>query len=131
MLFGVGFFLKGAYMSKALGKAVACPQRSVQVLPVQKTGGAVPALAGLCKNFCSVADIGVGVYEITLNIQQPGVQMVVGSVTLKAAGIAVIDPANTTALKIRVNTFAVDGVTATDLDFDLVAYVCNAADLLS
>ena len=111
-------------------KFMQSPQRQVAMLSLSKTGGGAPVLSGLCAAFCSIVDVGVGVYEITVNEQRPFTQVVQGHVTLHAAGIATIDKALTDKLKITVKTFEVDGTTPDDLDFDLLVIGCYAIDLL-
>jgi hypothetical protein len=111
-------------------KGVMSPQRQVAALALSKTGLGSPVLSGLCANFCSVAKTGVGVYEITVNVQRPFAQLVVGSVLLHQSGVAIKDHAATTKLKIVIKTFDVDGTTAAEKDFDLVVFGSYASDLL-
>lgn len=112
------------------GKGVSSPQREMAVLSLRKTGLGTPVLSGLCAKFCSVVDNGVGDYTIVVNTQRPFNQVVQGVATLHQAGIVVIDLANTNKLQIRIKTFAVDGTTAAEKDFDLIVIGSYAIDLL-
>lgn len=111
-------------------KGVMSPQRQVAVLALSKTGLGTPVLSGLCAKFCTVAKTGTGVYEITVNVQRPFAQLTVGSVLLHQSGVAIKDQAASTKLKIVIKTFAVDGTTAAEKDFDLVVFGSYASDLL-
>lgn len=110
--------------------AVTSPQRALVLLSLTKTGGGTPVLGGLCANFCSIIDNGTGDYTILVNEQEPFWQVVQAVVTLHASGVAIIDTANTDKLKVSIKTFAVDGTTAADKDFDLLVIGCTAKDLL-
>jgi len=115
-------------MSYAL--AVTSPQRQTAILAITKTGLGTPVISGLCANFCTVVDNGVGDYTIIVNKQRPFAQAIIGSVTLHQSGIARIDKANTNKLQIRILTFAVDGTTAAEKDFDLICLGSFSSDLL-
>lgn len=110
--------------------AVSSPQRGMTFLALRKTGGGTPVLSGLCASFCTVVDNGVGDYTINVNIQQPFAQNIISNVLLHTAGIAVLDLANSDNLKIRVKTFAVDGTTPAEKDFDLICVGSTASTLL-
>lgn len=109
---------------------VASPQRLMNLLALSKTGAGVPVLSGLCAKFCTVAKIGVGIYEITVNTQRPFAQKVHAVATPHAPGFAHVDLANTSKLKVRVKTFDVDGATAKELDFELIVIGSYASDLI-
>lgn len=111
------------------GKGVSSPQRELALLTLTKTGGATPALGGLCAKFCSIVRTGAGVYEVTVNTQRPFNQIVQAQVTAAAVGFATVDTALTDKFKVTVKTFAVAG-TAADLDFQLLVVGSYAIDLL-
>lgn len=111
-------------------QTVESPQRKVAVIGLTKTGLGTPALSGLCASFCSVAKTGTGVYEITINTQRPFAQLMVGSILLHQSGIAVKDQSASTKLKLVVKTFAVDGTTAAEKDFDIIVLGSFATDLI-
>jgi hypothetical protein len=111
-------------------QTVESPQRKVAVLGLTKTGLGTPVLSGLCAGFCSIAKTGTGVYEITVNTQRPFAQLMVGSYMLHQSGVMMKDFAASTKLKIVVKTFAVDGTTAAEKDFDIVILGSYASDLI-
>lgn len=111
-------------------EAIGSPQRQMYLLALRKTGLGTPVLSGLCANFCSVVDNGVGDYTILVNRQAPFVQVALATATLHQSGIIIIDTATTTKLQISVKTFAVDGTTAAEKDFDLLVVGSRASDLL-
>lgn len=111
-------------------QTVECPQRKVAVIGLTKTGLGTPVLSGLCASFCSVAKTGVGVYEITVSTNRPFAQLMVGSYMLHQSGVMIKDLAASTKLKLVVKTFAVDGTTAAEKDFDIVILGCFATDLI-
>lgn len=110
--------------------AITCPQRCVSILVLKKTGLGTPVLSGLCAKFCTVIDNGVGDYSIVANIQDPGAQVLTAAVTLHTSGIAQAVQAGTDALKVQIKTFAVDGTTPAEKDFDIFIAVCGARDLI-
>lgn len=112
---------------------VQSPQRQMSMLALKKTGLGTPALSGLCANFCTIVDIGVGQYQININVQRPFAQEVIVTATPHTSGIINIDRAGgdaSTNLQIKINTFAVDGTTPAELDFDLVIIGSFASDLI-
>lgn len=109
---------------------VQSPQRQASIVSIRKTGGATPALSGLCQNFCSIVRNGVGDYSILVNIKRPYSQVVTGVAMPHASGIIRLNLATTSKLQISIKCFAVDGITAAELDFDLIAMGSFAADLL-
>lgn len=112
-------------------KGVDSPQRLVAVLAVTKTGLGTPVLSGLCAAMCSVTYVGVGVYDITVNTKRPFENGLVVSALLHTAGNVQKDVANSTKLKVRIKTFAVDGTTAAEKDFDMMVLGSYAKDLIS
>lgn len=114
----------------SIAQAVISPQRQVALLALTKTGLGSPVLSGLCANFCTIAKTGVGVYEITANVQRPFAQLMVGNILLHSSGVAIKDQAASTKLKIVVKTFNVDGTTAAEKDFDITLVGCYASDLM-
>lgn len=111
-------------------QGVSSPQRQVALLALTKTGLGTPVLSGLCAKFCSIAKTGVGVYEITANVQRPFAQLMVGNILLHTSGVAIKDQSASTNLKIVVKTFNVDGTTAAEKDFDITIIGSYASDLL-
>lgn len=109
-------------------KDVECPQVGTAILAVRKTGLGTPVISGLCANFCSVVNNGVGDYTIIVQTKRPFLQGCFATATLHQSGIATIDLANTTKLQVRVKTFAVDGTTAAEKDFDLIVLGTYAQD---
>lgn len=101
-------------------KDVECPQVATAILAVRKTGLGTPVLSGLCAAHCSVVDNGVGDYTIVVNTKRPFLQGCIATATLHTSGVAILDVANTNKLQVRVKTFAVDGTTASERDFDLI-----------
>lgn len=99
---------------------VECPQNKAAILGVRKTGLGTPVLSGLNANQCSVVDNGVGDYTIVVNTKRPFELGCIASATLHTTGTHVIDVAGSSKLQIRIKTFAVDGVTAAEKDFDLI-----------
>lgn len=99
---------------------VECPQIGTAILAVRKTGLGTPVISGLCAAQCSVVDNGVGDYTIVVNTKRPFLQGCLATATLHTSGIAILDVANTTKLQVRVKTFAVDGTTPAEKDFDLI-----------
>ena len=108
---------------------VDCPQRQVSLLAVRKTGAGTPVLSGLCANFCSISDLGVGDYVITVSTKRPFAQSVIATATPHSSGIIRLDIATSSALVIAVKCFAVDGTTPAELNFDLIAIGSFASDL--
>ena len=113
-----------------LNMDVQSPQRQVALLSVRKTGAGTPVLSGLCANFCSVVDNGVGNYTILVNDQRPFANGVQAVAMPHAPGIIHLDLANTSKLQVTVKCFAVDGTTPAELDFDLLVMGSFASDLL-
>lgn len=109
---------------------VECPQRQVSMLALRKTGAGTPVLSGLCANMCSVTDLGVGEYEITVNTQAPMAQNLIAVAMPHAPGVIHLVLADSDHLKITVNCFAVDGTTAAELDFELLVVGSSARDLI-
>ena len=106
------------------------PQRKMALLALSKIGGGTPVLSGLCAKFCSIVDVGVGIYEITVNTQQPFAQNVIATAMLHASGVITKDVALSDKLKITIKTYQVNGTTAADLDFDLIVVGSYATDLI-
>lgn len=109
-------------------KNVECPQIGTAILAVRKTGVGTPVLSGLCANQCTITDNGVGDYTITVNTKRPFAQGVIATATLHTSGIATVYVAGTDKLKVQIKTYAVDGTTATDLDFDFICIGTYASD---
>lgn len=110
--------------------AVSSPQRGMTFLALRKTGLGTPVISGLCAVFCTVVDNGVGDYTIIVNKQQPFAQAVIANVLLHTSGIAILDVANSSKLQVRIKTFAVDGTTPAEKDFDLICVGSTASTLL-
>ena len=110
--------------------ALSSPQRGMTLLALRKTGLGTPVISGLCANFCTVIDNGVGDYTIIVNKQQPFANGVIATALLHTSGIATLDVANTTNLQVRIKTFAVDGTTPAEKDFDLICVGSTASTLL-
>lgn len=113
-----------------IAKAVASPQRKVELLALSKIGAGTPTLTGLCASFCSIVKNATGVYTITVNQQAPFAQIVHGVAMPHAPGVIHLDLAGTSKLVFKVKCFAVDGTTASDLNFELLLVGCHASDLL-
>lgn len=111
-------------------KSVGSQQRGLEIIAVTKTGLGTPVLSGLCANFCSVVDNGVGDYTINVNINRPGAQPVIAAVLLHQTGTCQKVVAGSDKLKIQIKTFAVDGTTPAEKDFDLVIIGSDAQTLL-
>lgn len=113
-------------------KAIESPQRLIQLLALKKTGGGTPAISGLCASFCSITDNGVGDYTILVNRQAPFSQILVSSALAHSTtpGIITVHVAGTTALAVQIKTFAVDGTTPAEVDFDLIVIGSSARDLV-
>lgn len=102
----------------------------MSILAVRKTGAGTPVLSGLCASFCSIVDNGVGDYTIIVNSQRPFAQSVIATATPHSSGIIRLDVATSSKLQISVKCFAVDGTTAAELNFDLIAVGSFASDLM-
>lgn len=109
---------------------VQSPQRQSSIIAVRKTGAGSPVLSGLCANFCTVVDNGVGDFTIIVNKQRPYAQTVIATATPHASGIIRLNIATSNKLQISVKCFAVDGTTPAELDFDLIAVGSFSSDLL-
>ena len=109
-------------------KDVSCPQVKTAIIGVRKTGLGTPVISGLCAAQCSITDNDVGDYTIVVNTKRPFGLGVIATATLHTSGIAILDVANTTKLQVRVKTFAVDGTTAAEKDFDLIVLGTYALD---
>lgn len=120
-------------MSGFGSNTIQSPQRQLSLLALTKTGLGTPVLSGLCASFCTVVDIGVGQYQINVNVQRPFANGMIAAVLPHTAGIILKDVAGgdaSTNLQIKLNCFAVDGVTPAELDFDLVVVGSFATDLI-
>ncbi len=111
-------------------KNVQCPQRQVVILGLRKTGAGTPVISGLCANFCSIVDNGVGDYTIVINDQRPSAQTLLATATPHSSGIVRIDVATSNALQVSVKCFAVDGTTPAELNFDLIVMGSFSSDLM-
>lgn len=111
-------------------KAVESPQRKMSLLALRKTGAGTPVISGLCAEFCTIADGGVGDYVITVNTQAPFEQDVIAVAMPHSPGIIHLDVSASDNLQIAVLCFAVDGTTAAELDFDLMLVGSAARDLI-
>lgn len=112
---------------------VQSPQRQMNLVALTKTGLGTPVLSGLCASFCSIVDIGVGEYQINIMTNRPQANGLVVSATPHTSGIINIDRSGgdaSTNLQIKINTFAVDGTTPAELDFDLIVIGSFASDLI-
>lgn len=109
---------------------VESPQRATLLLALSKTGGATPALSGLCAKFCSVTKNGTGDYTIVVNKQQPMFQNLIISALPYTSGVITKVVASSNNLQVRVKCFAVDGTTPAELDFDMLVMGSVARDLL-
>lgn len=109
---------------------VSSPQNKVAILALRKTGAGTPALSGLCANFCSIVDNGVGDYTIIVNDQRPFAQSVIATATPHSSGIIRLDIATSSKLQVSVKCFAVDGTTPAELDFDLICLGSYASSLI-
>jgi hypothetical protein len=112
-------------------KNISSPQRDIAMLAVRKTGAGTPVLSGLCANFCTVVDNGVGDFTIIINKQRPFAQAMIATATPHSSGIIRLDVATSDKLQISVKCFAVNGTTPAELDFDLIALGSYASDLNS
>ena len=110
-------------------KSITSPQREVAMIAVRKTGAGTPVLSGLNASSCSVVDNGVGDFTIVVNTKRPFGVGVIATATAHSSGIVRLEVASTTKLQVRVRCFAVDGITAAELDFDLIALGTYASDL--
>lgn len=107
---------------------VECPQTKTAIIGVRKTGLGTPVLSGLNAAQCSVIDNGVGDYTIVVNTKRPFELGCIAQATLHTSGVVIIDVANSSKLQIRIKTFAVDGTTAAEKDFDLTVLGTYAKD---
>lgn len=112
-------------------KQMTSPQRETAVLALRKTGAGTPVLSGLCANFCSVVDNGVGDYTIIVNNPRPFAQSVIATATPHSSGIIRLNIATSSKLQISVKCYAVDGTTPAELDFDMICLGSYASDLNS
>ncbi len=113
-----------------LSKNVESPQRKMAMLSLRKTGAGTPVLSGLCADFCSVTDNGVGDYTITVNSPRPFANGCQAVAMPHSPGIIILDLAASSNLVVTVNCFAVDGITAAELNFDMIVIGSYASDLL-
>jgi hypothetical protein len=116
----------------AIGKQnLQSPQRDTAVLAVRKLGAGTPTLSGLCANFCTITDNGVGDYTIAINVDRPfaAASPIIANATPHSDGIIVLDVAASSNLVVTVNCFEVDGTTPAELDFDLICVGTYASDL--
>lgn len=104
-------------------------QRGLSVIAVRKTGAGTPVLSGLCASFCTIVDNGVGDFTIVVNVPRPFAQSVIATATAHSSGIIRLNVATSSKLQISVRCFAVDGITAAELDFDLICLGSYASDL--
>jgi len=111
-------------------KNVESPQRQMSLIAVRKTGAGTPVLSGLCANFCTVVDNGIGDFTIIVNTKRPFAQSVIATATPHSSGIIRLDVATSDKLQISVKCFAVDGTTAAELNFDLICIGSYSSDLL-
>lgn len=107
---------------------VECPQTKTAIIAVKKTGLGTPVLSGLNAAQCSITDNGVGDYTIVVNTKRPFEQGCIAVATLHTAGNVQIVQAGSSKLQIQVTTFAVDGTTAAEKDFDLIVMGTYAKD---
>lgn len=106
---------------------IESPQRALQVISLKKGGGATPTLSGSCASFCTVTDNGVGDYTINF-IKNPFAQTPEVFIQLKtSSGVARLGTVSNTS--VQVLTFAVDGTTAAERDFDFLAIGSLGRDL--
>lgn len=114
-------------------QGVISPQRQMSMLALSKTGAGTPVLSGLCASFCTVTDLGVGSYKVTVNTPRPFANGCIVTVMPHTSGIIVKDMAGGDAsdnLQIKFACFAVDGITPAELDFDMIIVGSHASDLL-
>lgn len=113
-------------------KQIVSPQRQMALLAVTKTGAGTPVLSGLCANFCSIVDLGVGSYKIIVNAERPFGNGCVAVAQAHTSGIIIKDMAGGDAsdkFQIKLDCFEVDGTTPAELDFDLIVVGSYAQDL--
>jgi hypothetical protein len=116
----------------AIGKQnLQSPQRDTAVLALRKTGAGTPVISGLCANFCTITDNGVGDYTIAINVDRPfaAASPIISSALPHSSGIIRLDVATSSNLVVSVKCFAVDGTTPAELNFDLICIGTYASDL--
>ena len=109
-------------------KELFSPQRQLQVLSLKKSGLGTPALGGSCAKFCTVTDTGVGDSLITFT-KKPFKQIpevIVSSKT--SATVCRVGTVSNTA--VQVLSFAMDGTTPAEADYDILVIGSLASDLL-
>lgn len=111
-------------------QVVESPQRKMFALALRKLGAGTPTISGLCANFCSIVDLGVGNYRIMVNDQAPSSQDLIAVAMPHTSGIVRLNIATSDELQIEVSCFAVDGTTPAELNFDLMVMGSHARDLI-
>ena len=98
-------------------RMVESTQRQIRQLELKVDGTGTAALGGPAKLQGTLVDNGTGDYTITF--AEPFAQDVMAVITMRTAEtVALIAASSKTA--IQVTTFAMDGTTATDADFDML-----------
>lgn len=107
---------------------VECPQTKTAIIAVKKTGLGTPVLSGHNAAQCSIIDNGVGDYTIVVNTKRPFELGCIAVAQLHTSGVAQVVQAGSSKLQVQVKTFAVDGTTASERDFDLIVIGTYAKD---
>jgi len=104
------------------------PQRQMQVISLKKSGLGTPAISGSCANFCTITDTGVGDSLISFTLkpfyQTPEV-FVVSKTSATVCRVGTVSN-----LAVQVLSFAMDGTTPAEADYDIIVVGSLAVDLL-
>lgn len=107
---------------------VESPQRKMVVLSVKKRGLGTPTLSGSCANMFTITDNGVGDYTLVLKSAYVFANIPEVVVGMKTA-VACHTVGTVTISDIPIKTFAMDGTTAKEADFDVLVIGSIAKDL--
>jgi len=107
---------------------VDSPQRKMQILTLKKTGLGTPAISGSCANFCTVTYNGVGDYNI--NFTKKPFTLTPEILLTVVTAQRVLRIGTVTNTSVQVLAFQMDGTTAAEADFHMMAIGTLAQDLL-
>lgn len=107
---------------------VESPQRKMQLISVKKRGLGTPTLSGSCAAFCTITKNAVGDYTITIKGGQ--VFTKVPEIMTGAHTVGIVKVHAVTINSIQIRTTNVDGITAAEHDFDVLAIGSLARDLV-
>jgi hypothetical protein len=103
-------------------------QRKMQLISLKKTGLATPALAGSDSSFCTITDNGVG--DSTINLTKKPLTQVPEVIVSSKTSATVCRVGTVTALAVQVLSFAMDGTTPAEADYDILIVGSLATDLI-